>query len=210
MADGKGTAAKTKPFISKENAQNRPEPIQWGQGDFGRFCVSGANQQLGSKKEVPAVSPVCRAVSRENGRLETDALIFTEGGDDRGGYENRLFCGENWRYDFRCQRNARRERKAHAGGDRKGSDCRRSNGFAESGYWLIDFTRNYVLWGFFKKYLQNHLTEGSDSVSVHLVFLFSKLLPLCSPQRLQARRIRDLCPCKGNKTLLNRTQLFFL
>lgn len=170
MADGKGTAVKTKSFISKENAQNRPEPIQWGQGDFGRFCVSGANRQLGSKKEVPAVSPVCRAISRENGRLETDAHIFTEGGDDRGGYENRLFCGENWRYDFRCQRNARRERKAHAGGDCK----------------------------------------GSDSVSVHLVFLFSKLLPLCSPQRLQARRIRDLCPCKGDEALLDRIQLFFL
>ncbi len=57
MADGKGTAVKTKSFISKENAQNRPEPIQWGQGDFGRFCVSGSNRQLGSKKEVPAVPP---------------------------------------------------------------------------------------------------------------------------------------------------------
>ena len=76
MADGKGTAVKTKSFISKENAQNRPDPIQWGQGDFGRFCVSGANRQLGSKKEVPAVSPVCRAISGENGRLETDAHIL--------------------------------------------------------------------------------------------------------------------------------------
>ena len=28
MADGKDTAAKTKPLISKENAQNRPETIQ--------------------------------------------------------------------------------------------------------------------------------------------------------------------------------------
>lgn len=37
------------------------------------------------------MSPVCRAISGENGRLETDAHIFTEGGDDRGGYENRLF-----------------------------------------------------------------------------------------------------------------------
>ena len=95
MTDGKGTAVKTKSFISKENAQNRPEPIQWGQGDFGRFCVSGSNRHLGSKKEVPAVPPVCRAISRENGHLETDAHIFTEGGDDRGGYENRIFCGEN-------------------------------------------------------------------------------------------------------------------
>ena len=47
------------------------------------------------------------------GRSETDALIFTEGGDDRGGYENR-FCRENRWHHFRCQRNARRERKAHA------------------------------------------------------------------------------------------------
>ena len=57
MADGKGTAAKTKPFISKENAQNRLDPTVWVQGDFGRFCVSGANRQLGSKKEVPAMPP---------------------------------------------------------------------------------------------------------------------------------------------------------
>ena len=57
MTGGKGTTAKTKPFISKQNAQNRPEPIQWGQGDFGRFCVLGANRQLGSKKEVPAMPP---------------------------------------------------------------------------------------------------------------------------------------------------------
>ena len=83
-------------------------------------------------------------------------------------------------------------------------------GFAESGYCLIDFTRNYVLWGFFKKISQNHLTEGSDPASVHLVFLGSKLLPLCSRQRMQARRIRDLCPCKGDEALLNRIQLFFL
>ena len=209
MADGKGTAAKTKPSISKENAQNRPEPIQWGQGDFGRFCVSGANRQLGSKKEAPAMPPRMPSYLKREWGFGNGRPYFTEGGDDRGGNENRL-CGENWRYDFRCQRNARRERKAHVGGDCKGSDCRRSNGFAESGYCLIDFTRNYVLWGFFKKYLQNHLTEGSDPVSVHLVFLFSKLLPLCSPQRLQARRIRDLCPCKGDKALLNRIQLFFL
>ena len=87
------------------------------------------------------------------GRSETDAPIFTEGGDDRGEYENRL-CGENRRHDFRCQRNARRERKAHAGGACKGSDCKRSNGFAGSRCCLIDFTHSYVLWRFFKKYLK--------------------------------------------------------
>lgn len=70
------------------------------------------------------------------GRSETDAPIFTEGGDDRGGYENRL-CRENRRHHFRCQRNARRERKAYAGGACKGSDCKRSNGFAGSRCCLI-------------------------------------------------------------------------
>ena len=152
MTDGKGTAAKTKPFISKENAQNRPEPIQWGQGDFGRFCISGADRQLGSKKEVPAMPPYAGR-SQERMGVWKRTPLFLRGGDDRDGYENRL-CGENWRYDFRCQRNARRERKAHAGGDCKSSDCKRSNGFAGSGYCLIDFTRNYALWGFFKKYLK--------------------------------------------------------
>ena len=107
------TAAKTKPLISKENAQNRPETIQ----------------------------------------RETDAPIFTEGGDDCGGYENWL-CRENRRHDFRCQRNARRERRAHAGGACKGSDCKRSNGFAGSGDCLIDFTHSHALWRFFKKYLK--------------------------------------------------------
>mgnify|MGYP000405789116 CR=1 FL=1 len=87
------------------------------------------------------------------GRSETDAPIFTEGGDDRGEYENRL-CGENRRHDFRCQRNARRERKAYAGGACKGSDCKRSNGFAGSRCCLIDFTHSYALWRFFKKYLK--------------------------------------------------------
>ena len=80
-------------------------------------------------------------------------LFLRRGDDDRDGYENRL-CEENWRHDFRCHRNARSERKAHARGDCKGSDCKRSNGFAGSGYCLIGFTRNYVLWGFFKKYLK--------------------------------------------------------
>ena len=70
-----------------------------------------------------------------------DAPIFTEGGDDRGEYENRL-CRENRWHDFRCQRNARRERKAYAGGACKGSDCKRSNGFAGSRGCLIDFTQH--------------------------------------------------------------------
>ena len=46
------------------------------------------------------------------------------------------------------------ERKAYAGGACKGSDCKRSNGFAGSGGCLIDFTHSYALWRFFKKYLK--------------------------------------------------------
>ena len=44
--------------------------------------------------------------------------------------------------------------KAHAGGACKGSDCKRSNGFAGSRCCLIDFTHNYTLWRLFKKYLK--------------------------------------------------------
>lgn len=58
--------------------------------------------------------------------------------------------GENRRHGFRCQRNARRERKAYAGGACKGADCKRSNGFAGSGCCLIDFTHNSTLWRFSK------------------------------------------------------------
>ena len=41
-----------------------------------------------------------------------------------------------------------------AGGACKGSDCKRSNGFAGRRCCLIDFTHSYALWRFFKKYLK--------------------------------------------------------
>ena len=66
MADGKDTAAKTKPLISKENAQNRPETIQRGQV----LGVSAFREQIGNsavKRRCP-LCPVCRNTSRENGR----------------------------------------------------------------------------------------------------------------------------------------------
>ena len=66
MADGKDTAAKTKPLISKENAQNRPETIQRGQV----LGVSAFREQIGNsavKRRWP-LCPVCRNTSRENGR----------------------------------------------------------------------------------------------------------------------------------------------
>ena len=66
MTDDKDTAAKTKPFISKENAQNRPETIQRGQV----LGVSAFREQIGNstvKRRWP-LCPVCRNTSRKNGR----------------------------------------------------------------------------------------------------------------------------------------------
>ena len=66
MTDDKDTAAKIKPPISKENAQNRPETIQRGQV----LGVSAFREQIGNsavKRRCP-LCPVCRNTSRENGR----------------------------------------------------------------------------------------------------------------------------------------------
>ena len=59
-------AVKTKPLISKENAQNRPETIQRGQ----LLGVSAFREQIGNstvKRRWP-LCPVCRNTSRKNGR----------------------------------------------------------------------------------------------------------------------------------------------
>ena len=66
MTDGKDTAAKTKPLISKENAQNRPETMQ-------RETVLGVSafrEQIGNSAAIRRcqLCPVCRNTSRENGR----------------------------------------------------------------------------------------------------------------------------------------------
>ena len=66
MTDGKDTAAKTKPFISKENAQNRPETIQRGQV-LGVFAFRDQIGNSAAKRRCP-LCPVCRNTSRENGR----------------------------------------------------------------------------------------------------------------------------------------------
>ena len=66
MTDDKDTAVKTKPLISKENAQNRPETIQRGQV----LGVSAFREQIGNstvKRRWP-LCPVCRNTSRKNGR----------------------------------------------------------------------------------------------------------------------------------------------
>ena len=66
MTDGKDTAAKTKPLISKENAQNRPETIQRDQV----LGVSAFREQIGNSavKRRCSLCPVCRNISRKNGR----------------------------------------------------------------------------------------------------------------------------------------------
>ena len=58
MVDGKDTAAETKPLISKENAQNRPETIQRGQV----LGVSAFREQIGNSaaKRRCLLCPVCR------------------------------------------------------------------------------------------------------------------------------------------------------
>ena len=48
LTDGKDTAAKTKPLISKENAQNRPETIQRGQV----LGVSAFREQIGNSARI--------------------------------------------------------------------------------------------------------------------------------------------------------------
>ena len=66
MTDGKDTAVKVKPLISKENAQNRPETIQRGQV----LGISAFREQIGNsaaQRRCP-LCPVCRNTSRENGR----------------------------------------------------------------------------------------------------------------------------------------------
>ena len=66
MTDGKDTAVKVKPLISKGNAQNRPETIQRGQV----LGVSAFREQIGNsaaKRRCP-LCPVCRNTSRKNGR----------------------------------------------------------------------------------------------------------------------------------------------
>jgi hypothetical protein len=54
MTDGKDTTAKTKPLISKENAQNHPETIQRGQV----LGVSAFREQIGNSARIaPHLTP---------------------------------------------------------------------------------------------------------------------------------------------------------
>ena len=61
MTDGKDTTVKTKPLISKENAQNRPETILRGQV----LGVSAFREQIGSDKEVPVMPRMPNYLKRE-------------------------------------------------------------------------------------------------------------------------------------------------
>ena len=62
----KDTAAKTKPLISKENAQNRPETIQ-RKTVLGVFAFRELIGNSAAQRRCP-LCPICRNTSRENGR----------------------------------------------------------------------------------------------------------------------------------------------
>ena len=66
MVGGKGYRRQNKAAHIERKRPESPRNHTAGSG-FGHFCVSGANRQLGSDKEV-SVMPVCRNTSRENGR----------------------------------------------------------------------------------------------------------------------------------------------
>lgn len=59
MTDGKDTAA----HIERKRPKS-PRNHTAGNG-FGRFCVSGANRQFGSEKEVPAMPRMPKYLKRE-------------------------------------------------------------------------------------------------------------------------------------------------
>ena len=68
MVDGKDTAAKTKPLISKENAQNRPKTIQWEtvlgisapKGAYERVSYSGQLYAESNKEFVQTITDSSR------------------------------------------------------------------------------------------------------------------------------------------------------
>ena len=65
MVGGKDTAVKTKPLISKENAQNRLESKQ-RETVLGVSAFPEQTGNLAMKRRYP-LCPVCRNTSRENG-----------------------------------------------------------------------------------------------------------------------------------------------
>ena len=87
MTDGKDTAAKTKPLISKENAQNHPETIQRGQV----LGVSAFREQIGKsavKRRWP-ICPVCRNTSREKDHTVSGMLLYAK--TDEEIYPNNVY-----------------------------------------------------------------------------------------------------------------------
>lgn len=64
---GKDTAAVLKAAHIESKRPKSPRKHTVGYG-FGRFCVSGANRQIGSAKRRWTLCPVCRNTSSKNGR----------------------------------------------------------------------------------------------------------------------------------------------
>ena len=67
MTDGKDTATVLKAAHIESKRPKSPRKHTVGYG-FRRFCVSGANRQIGSAKRRWTLCPVCRNTSRKNGR----------------------------------------------------------------------------------------------------------------------------------------------
>ena len=69
MTDGKDTAAKTKPLISKENAQNRPETIQ-------RETVLGVNHQMKTETDNPTLGLlICKDMDKVEAQYALESTI---------------------------------------------------------------------------------------------------------------------------------------
>ena len=71
MVDGKDTATKTKPLISKENAQNRPETIQ-------RETVLGVSAPKGAYERVSYSGQLYAESNKEFVQTITDSSHKTE------------------------------------------------------------------------------------------------------------------------------------
>ena len=64
MVGGKGYRCQNKAAHIERKRPKSPRNHTAGNG-FGRFCVSGANRQFGSEKEVPAMPRMPKYLKRE-------------------------------------------------------------------------------------------------------------------------------------------------
>ena len=80
MADGKETAVKTKSFISKKNAQNRPEPIQWDRGlgvsaFLRREVMTVMDMKIGFAEKIGGTIFVVSAMPAESAKHTQEEIV---------------------------------------------------------------------------------------------------------------------------------------